>query len=444
MNAPFLTYLTVFKSRLGLANIVLAETGLAHQPDQRLLRKVRKSLEETQSLALADMANDHVFQYLTEKRIISGEVRDTGRYRGYALVRESHEWRAFDRQSEDLDTLPVFLTDIWMSDPAVPSTIGVPTTENAGETIELCYQLRLLSRAKNTWTTAGQLVETLRREFSSALANSGNPFLLGVEAVALLRQVLEMDGLIIRALLRDLVNAAGSTQTRDEIAQRFETIVSRAVDAAKELNVAPSILREGREFLGLIQRTNKKALVTKKRARSPMRKRSKSGDRATSGPGVLEHRVSPRLEWLTDLGYLTKEGVPKNSFEYGIAPAACALLDDLDAHFGEQNSADSVAMAQWNTNPQWSSLRSVTPICDLSSSFRRAYGMIKRPIGPSPIREVAFISGLICRDPIGFSAVVRELVSFAKATDGINLSGGRYRRSPENIYMTDSAIAAGS
>ena len=439
VTAPFLTYLTVFKSRLGLANIVLGQSGLAHQSDQTLLRKIRQVCEETRGLTLGDPANNDVLEYLTGKRIISGSIRKKGRYRNVTLVRDSHEWRASNHQSKELETLPVFRTDIWMSHPDVASTIGAPTVENARETLELCHQLKLLSKAKNTWTASGQLVSALRMGFSSLLTDSSNPFLLGLEAVALLRQVVETDGLILRELLRDLNNSGGS-ETRDEIAQRFETIVSRAIAAAKELNLAPLTQREGRNFLFMIRDTIKKSQIKKRLAGSRLRKGTRGSDRATSGPGVLEHRVSPRLEWLTDLGYLAKDGLPKNSFEYRVMPATGVLLRDLDKHFGDENWADSVALAQWETNPQWSRLHPRTRTCDLSSSFRRAYRLLKRPIGPSPIRLVAFISGMICRESIGFDTALRELIYFAKVTDGVTLSGGRYRRSPENIYMTESAL----
>src|SRR5207302_3120120 len=90
------------------------------------------------------------------------QVRKSGRYAGYALLHGNDGWRAEDRRGNDLHAMPIFLTDIWMSNPEVPSTVGVPTPDNAGETIELGLQLRLLSRSKNTWTAGGQMIDALR------------------------------------------------------------------------------------------------------------------------------------------------------------------------------------------------------------------------------------------------------------------------------------------
>src|SRR5436305_203115 len=117
---PFLTYLTVFKSRLGLTNLLLSVSGFAHQSDQALTRKIRRILEEREPLDLNSPDHRHVFSYLAEKRIVGPQVRRSGRYVGYALRPENGGWRARDRRGNDLRTLPVFRTDIWMSDPAVP------------------------------------------------------------------------------------------------------------------------------------------------------------------------------------------------------------------------------------------------------------------------------------------------------------------------------------
>ena len=89
--------------------------------------------------------------------------------------------------------------------------------------------------------------------------------------------------------------------TRDDVADRFGEIVDAAATACKELRVSPPEMREIREFRSAIHETlNEKG--------------SRRGQKGTGGPGVLEHRVAPRLEWLVDLGYLSKEGLPKNSF----------------------------------------------------------------------------------------------------------------------------------
>jgi len=160
----------------------------------------------------------------------------------------------------------------------------------------------------------------------------------------------------------------------------------------------------------------------------------------SQAPGVLEHRVSPRLEWLTDLGYLSKRGLPKNGFEYRVESQARELLSALDATVGAETWGDSVALAQWNTHSGWAWLRAAAARIKGRERFLAAYRLLQRPIGPVSLREMAFVSGLLSSEPLQFEQAVEELIDFAKTTDGVNLSGGRYRRSPENIYMTDKTL----
>src|SRR5262249_32754995 len=159
--------------------------------------------------------------------------------------------------------------------------------------LELCVQLNLMSKSKNTWTSAGQLTVGLR-ELNPGPPN--NPMVLGLEVVALLRQVIDRDGLLVRELLRECADA--QEIARDRVALSLPDIAARALASAQKLRLAPPVLAEGKKFLALLQKT------AAKRAS------------ASRAPGVLEHRTSPRLEWLTDFGAFTKRGKPRNSFEY--------------------------------------------------------------------------------------------------------------------------------
>ena len=160
-----------------------------------------------------------------------------------------------------------------------------------------------------------------------------NQFVLGVEAVGYLRQVVEKDGLLMRELVRYLAQS-GSEVSRDGIAKDFAEIVARAVAAVREAGVSPPEQRTAREFQAMIEATTLKAQQVA----------SAGGSRkGTSGPGVIEHRLSPRLEWLTDFGYLEKSRERKNAFSYTVAPALSQLLVDLDEHIGQSNAADEIA-----------------------------------------------------------------------------------------------------
>lgn len=422
MSEPFLTYLTVFKSRLGLANILLSLTGFTHQPVETLQRRLRQVVDKRDELRLDDPANDVTLAYLAEKTLISPRLRKSGRYKGYALSKPSDSWVGQTVRGQMLVALPVYQVDQWMSDPRLRSTVGAPTPDNVGEIVELGYQLRLISRAKNTWTGAGHLAHAMRRQTAwSEATDVENPFLLGLEMPVLLRQLVDSDGIMLREVLREIVDTK-PTFTREALASRFGDVVDRAVASAREIRVNPIDLRTIRDFATQVHRT--------------------LSDRAkmSKGPGLLEHRVSPRLEWLTDLGYLSKVGLARNGFEYRVEPAARSLLDSLDQLSGEERWGASVAVREWCRNPAWSELLSSFSIGEGVDTFVYAYRMLQRKIGPVPLQDMVFISALRSYGNCDFGTTFEDVVDFARTTEGVSLSGGRYRRSPENIFISASAL----
>jgi len=431
MAGPFLSYLTVFKSRLGVANLVLGLSGDAHQPDTALLRKLHRILDETKDLRLDEPENSLVFQYLTEKRLISRESRLKGRYSGYAALEPAgNGWKALDQDGEPVSSVKVYITDIWLSNPAIPSTIGVPTPDNVRETFELPFQLALLSKSTNTWTASGQLVNRLRVRFTHLISDPTNPLLLCVESVGLLRQIIAVDGLLLTELVRTLLASRPGLFSRDDVAAVFAEIVERAIKAAKGLSLPPPLLREGVDFLRQVQATEA----------TRIRKQSK-GLNASRAPGLLEHRVSPRLEWLTELGYLSKDGLAKNGFQYRTTDALQGLLTDLEWWSGSDSRAEEVAIRQWVSNPAWRHFRGAVATETWPNSVYVAYQMMRRRIGPAPLREVAFIVSVITAGDRTYQANVEDLIQFARNTNGATLSGGRYQGNPENIFLTDQALS---
>jgi hypothetical protein len=416
---PFLTYLTIFKSRLGAVNLVLSETSFAHQPHVALERKLRAALDRRSPVAVAEPTNERVFRYLNGKKLLTPNLRRSGRYQRYSLSRTEDGWTVADRSGGPISELPVFETDQWFADPRMRSTIGVPTPDVAGEIVDLAYQLGVLSRAKNTWTAAGQMVLKLR---SIGANDSQNPFLLDLEAVAYLRQVIEKDGVLMQEVVRYL-HEVGGRVTRDEVAGQFKDIVKRAVEALREGGANPAEQRSAKEFLALIQKTSTKT--------------------SSRGPGVLEHRVSPRLEWLTDLGYLEKTAHPKNAFAYDVTSALGDLLHDLDGLADVADRSAEIAISQWRKNPMWNRCRGAIRSNTERDAFLKAYSIMRRRIGPAPLREVAFLAGLSCEAFETFSDATDALVAFAKATDGVSLAGGRYSRAPENITISPHLLEAG-
>ena len=97
MAEPFLYYLTVFKLRVGALSLVLGETGFAHQPMASLERKLRAILDQRSPIDVGNPSNSMILQYLTDKKLSSGNLRRTGRYRGYSLSQADGTWAASDQ-----------------------------------------------------------------------------------------------------------------------------------------------------------------------------------------------------------------------------------------------------------------------------------------------------------------------------------------------------------
>lgn len=418
---PFIAYLTVFRSRLGLINLVLDVTPLGHQPDQALRRRVRQVLERRIEIELADADNYPIFQYLTDKKLVSGSVRSRGRYRGVALLRSEEDiWRAVNIDGGMVDQFPVYQTDLWFAHPDMRSTNGVPTPDNIEEVIDFTFQLRVLDRSKNSWTSTGHLVNGLRRLSAERLAEPSNPFLLAAESAALLRTLLERDGLFLRELLRFLTGH--DMVRRDDVAAALPFIADRAVDAATALHLSRQSLLAGRRLVAKLAESD--------------------GAGNAKSPGVREHRSSARLEWLTDLGYLSKDGIAKNSFEYRVTPDAAQLLEFLDSAMGTEGDYWFVsALSAWRNNRYWSSIRSAIAAENERTALGAAYAALRRPIGPASLRDVAFITGMLCAD-LDVTETIDRVIALTKAVPGASLSGGRMTRSPENIYMTDESLKA--
>jgi hypothetical protein len=148
---------------------------------------------------------------------------------------------------------------------------------------------------------------------------------------------------------------------------------------------------------------------------------------------VLEHRVAPRLEWLVDLGYLSKDGFARNGFEYRTDTSLGALAATLEAHALDEAAEDAVALSYWRSHEQWRPARMSLATCSGDGRFLNAYRILRRSIGPLPLRDVGFVADLISLDaPVDTQ---EELKDFAKSTPGVSLSGGRTGRSPVNIYI---------
>ena len=88
-HAPFLTYLTVFKSRVGIVNIVLPLTDFAYQSPVALSRRLKQKLTQKITVPVNRPATAHILEYLTEKKLVGTRERKKGRYTEFSLRKES-------------------------------------------------------------------------------------------------------------------------------------------------------------------------------------------------------------------------------------------------------------------------------------------------------------------------------------------------------------------
>src|SRR5207302_1182828 len=82
---------------------------------------------------------------------------------------------------------------------------------------------------------------------------SDNPFALGVELAALMRQVLARDSLMLIEILRE--TRQEKSFTRDAIALKLPAIAERAMEAARQLRLPAPVLAEGKRFVTLLHKT---------------------------------------------------------------------------------------------------------------------------------------------------------------------------------------------
>ena len=420
---PFLTYLTVFKARLGVVNTVLGLTDFGYMPPETLTKKLSAVFSERIPISLADSANNGILNYLIEKRLVGSErPRATGRYQDFTLTRASGKWRALSKAGEQLDAVAVYRTDVWFSDPALPSTVGVPTPDNAEEVVELSRQLAVLTRAKNTWTAGGQLIAGLRKQGTNE-SRIENPMVLGLEAPGLMRQVLAVDGLLIRQLLLHIVADSDSTIRRDVIALQLPAVAAKALEDARRLRRPPPEISAAKAFVELLK------VTAAKRA-------TQSG-----APGVLEHRTSPRLEWLTDLGVLSKNGLARNGFEYLLTQDTEQLVSEFSKVQDSDAWPELTSLGYWRHSKWFGPLRAAHARLDLATSLVEGYRVMRRSVGPASIRDVAFAACLLCSDTtISYPEMIHQLIQWAATTDGVTVSGGRYSRGPELIHLAPKVL----
>ena len=110
-------------------------------------------------------------------------------------------------------------------------------------------------------------------------------------------------------------------------------------EKASATRASPAAMAEAKKFVNLLRTTKEKFAGIE------------------GGPGVLEHRTAPRLEWLTDLGALSKEGIAKNAFEYQRVADADLLANLLDTPGTGPLTDEDIALRYWRESAAFAKAR---------------------------------------------------------------------------------------
>jgi hypothetical protein len=414
-RVPFLEYLTLFQSRAAAINLVLPITGASPQRLEGINRKLSTLLKERTDVDLGTETGKALVTYLMMKKFIGKK----GKYPNVSIKADANSQRIVDATGKELSKLSVHQIDLWMSDPRLPSVIGVPTADNASETVELCQAIGVVTPQSNAWTAPGLVAFKVRSAFTK---DERNPFVFGPEIVVVLRQLIERDGLMLLFLMQRLLKSNGQI-VRDDISLLLGEVASDALERAKSQGIAAEAIREGKQLVQLFRQT--------------VQKRAKQSE----APGVLEHRTTPRLEWLTDLGALSKDGRAKNGFTYSLAADAPLLFSCLDAATNGRCTADDAALTYWRESARMNEIRATLIYRDSRDALLAAYKLLRPSIGPVAIRDLCLVAGM----GLGASSVSeleQYLIEISRSDRGINLSGGRYKRSPEFVHITDAVLSA--
>lgn len=434
-QAPFLTYLTVFKARLGAMNLVLAKVNLGFSHVATLERKLKAELLEKVDVDLTDPSEVAFVLYLRAKKLLGAHTKKRGRYANWTW--EKSGGYVVAHRGVPTSIFSAYQVDRWFADERLPSTIGVPTPENVHELVELAQQLRLIHRAKCSLTAAGQLTLVLRSLSLEAHPES-NPFVLGLEGIGYLRQLVSEDGLMLAEVMRVVAEGPASF-SRDDIARELPGAARRAYKRALSMRFSPPALSDAKRFVDLLD-------VTAGNAAKKMRSQSKGESlrKKAVGPGVLEHRTSPRLEWLCDVGVLHKAGGGKNEFRYQRGPDADLFTRLLLEAYSHALPAEEIAHHYWANAEFYKPIRERMATPEIDQALAHSYRLLQRPVGATPIKEIAFLAMILRASPEdSLAALHARLVDWAKTEKAITLSGGRYSRNPEFVHIAPSFFSEG-
>ncbi len=328
--------------RLGHLKVLLDLLATGSGNRQRLARRLAEDLTQLVPVPAGQLQD--VGRYLAEKELSHVSFPDGTSKPPHPKARYKHlrvhlgADRGIDRVVDERSSGPVriWFQDLAIADTRTRSKVGAVTTDReqvtnkSGVSHLIDWAVILGAANKRLGLTAvGRTLRSLCEKVDSGDAHRGmrNPYIIGAERVVFLWLMTQADGDVLIRLLPVLAG-------REEIvkADAMQMMLSLAGAVQDELNknrngmsnTALRALRSLKEDLG--------TLMPSQQAR-----RSKPSS-------TVWHRISSRLEALTDVGLLEKtdkQGVPRH-FEYYYRPTA-ALRVACDSLQGATSIQDWAA-----------------------------------------------------------------------------------------------------
>jgi hypothetical protein len=398
----FISYTTLFRSRLGIIIPILQIIGSRTHHSENLIRKVKEIFFEKIPVNCKDKDWGLVKVYLTEKGYISKRPQVSGRFKNISYCEDGRKIKLL-KDSFELQEINITRLDRWFSQPYMLSTIGVPTEDNLHEYLEMCLNFRVVNRSFKSLRVGNTIQKILsqasdEKYFEPNISNL-KPYFLKI--------LLESDYFIILALLKK-INTSSTEFSRNDIVLEFADIVQDALKICESVVKNQDINRDMKKFFKLIKETKEKS---KKKENS-------------SGPGVLEHRVTPRLEWLVDLGVLDKTGVKRNSFNYKSTEVLPNLVILLEKVLTDSSKLMEAVLCVGEIDST-----SDGNFEDLISAYR----IISGGIGSVSIDDLIMTACINSRSaaPRNFRQILME----RKNDKGIRFTGGRFSRKAEFVWF---------
>ena len=399
-------YTNVFRSRIAHGNLVARHNDNRQKDLSIIERRIQGRAFRIEDISSDDKSWKSVITYLVDKGFLGKKPKKSGRYKGMFVREESGELFVY-RDDEVMTKIPITLVDAYFSDLRVRSTVGVPTSENLGEAVGASIDFGFCNkRGQNL-----RLADLMLGITSLVGQSEENPYVVDKLDILYFYSIIRSDFFVFLSICQRI--RGESEFDRNDMIHSFPEVVNGAVGIAERYFPRRSVMRTLKKYSRLMETS----LL-------------KFGDEKMRGPGVLEHRLTPRLEFLVDIGFLRKND-KRNSFSYHVEDSCKEFVERIH---GTENKLDFINVMRAYI---FSRLGGDVPI-DFSD-IARVYNEIGPRVGSISIEHLA-IAVLSVHRTADVQSFFDSL--FAKGHEKyVRFTGGRYNRSAEYVWIDTKSVS---